>query len=103
MAVLEGNGSLFLLAPTDEAFAALPSGAVEALLKPENADALAELLQYHLIDNSGDNSAATMTRVLEDDRVIIGDQLPASNGVIYLIDQVLIPEDLNLDALSGGK
>ena len=96
---LDAEGSYILLAPTDAAFAALPEGLVDALLLPENSEALTTLLRYHFIDSADTDSSNTMTRVLEDGQVNVGENLPASNGVVYLIDQVLIPEGFDVEAL----
>ena len=98
---LEAEGSYILLAPTDAAFAALPEGLVDALLLPENGDALTTLLLYHFIDSADTGASDTMTRVLEDGQVTVGENLPASNGVVYLIDQVLIPEGFDVESLLG--
>ena len=98
---LDADGSYILLAPTDAAFAALPEGLVDALLLPENSDALTTLLSYHFIDSADTDASDTMTRVLEDGQVTVGENLPASNGVVYLIDQVLIPDGFDVESLLG--
>ena len=98
-ASLDADGSFILLAPTDAAFAALPEGLVDALLQPENAEALTALLSYHFIDSADSEATDTMTRVLEDGQVTVGENLTASNGVIYLIDQVLIPDGFDVESL----
>ncbi|WP_420460755.1 fasciclin domain-containing protein [Neolewinella sp.] len=98
---LDADGSYILLAPTDDAFAALPEGLVDALLLPENSEALTTLLSYHFIDSADTDASGTMTRVLEDGQVTVGENLPASNGVVYLIDQVLIPEGFDVESLLG--
>lgn len=100
-ATLDGDGSYILLAPTDAAFAALPEGLVDALLQPENSESLTALLSYHFIDSSDEDATNTMTRVLEDGQVTVGENLTASNGVVYLIDQVLIPEGFDVESLLG--
>ena len=107
--VLSGEGPLTVLAPTDEAFSKLPSGKVETLLKPENRDQLVGILKNHVIAGR-----VTLARALEareaaslqgskiafkfdDGRVRVGPatlikaDIAASNGVIHVIDQVLIP------------
>jgi uncharacterized surface protein with fasciclin (FAS1) repeats len=99
MSALDTDGSFILMAPTDEAFAALPEGVLEALLAPENAGALTTLLQYHLVDSSDGESTTAMTAVLEEGSVTVGENVPARNGVIYLIDQVLVPADFDLMGL----
>ena len=105
---LKGDGPFTVFAPTDEAFAALPEGTVEDLLKPENKDQLTAILSYHVIpgkvmsgDLSNNMNAATvegsdvtiMTEggvTVQDANVVTAD-IEASNGVIHVIDQVIIP------------
>ena len=107
--VLSGEGPLTVLAPTDQAFAKLPAGTVDNLLKPENREQLVAILKNHVIAGK-----VTLARALElregttlqgskvavrfdDGRVRIGSatlvtaDLQASNGIIHVIDQVLIP------------
>lgn len=107
--VLAGDGPLTVLAPTDEAFAKLPAGTVDALLQPENRDQLVTILKNHVIAGS-----VTLAKALEaqdvpslqgskisfrfeDGRVLVGNasllkaDIAASNGVIHVIDQVLLP------------
>ncbi|CAH0999859.1 hypothetical protein LEM8419_01134 [Neolewinella maritima] len=98
---LDADGSFILLAPTDAAFAALPDGLVDALLLPENSESLTALLSYHFINSADPESSDTMSRVLEEGQVNVGENLTASNGVVYLIDQVLIPEGFDVEALLG--
>ncbi len=106
---LKGDGPFTIFAPTDDAFAALPEGTVESLLKPENKDQLTAILTYHVVPGkvmSGDLSngmeAATvegsavtiMTEggvTVEDASVVTAD-IEASNGVIHVIDKVILPE-----------
>ena len=108
---LKGNGPFTVFAPTDEAFGKLPPGTVESLLKPENKEKLKAILLYHVV--SGDvtaaqvaqlNSAKTIngqnlklkvddgTVMVNDAKVVKADVL-ASNGVIHVIDTVLLPKD----------
>lgn len=108
-ATLQGRGPFTVFAPTDEAFRALPSGTVESLLKPENREQLKALLLYHVV--SGRVSAAT-ARTLEgaatvegrririgtsgaslriNEATVVSADVNASNGVIHVIDQVLMP------------
>jgi len=107
--VLSGEGPLTLLAPTDEAFAKLPSGTVETLIKPENREQLVAILKNHLIAGRVSLAKAIEAREgvslqgskisfkFEDGRVRVGAaallkaDIAASNGVIHVIDQVLIP------------
>jgi len=98
-----------VFAPTDEAFAKLPAGTVESLLKPENIDQLAGIIIYHVVSGrvmaadvvkltSADtvNGKPVMIKVdgskvyINDAQVIITDIL-TSNGVIHVIDQVILP------------
>ncbi|WP_375687423.1 fasciclin domain-containing protein [Pseudooceanicola sp. LIPI14-2-Ac024] len=106
---LKGEGPFTVFAPTDEAFAALPEGTVESLLEPENKDKLAAILSYHVLPGavmSGDLSDGMMAATVEGEEVEIslGDQvkvdgatvtqadIEASNGVIHVIDSVLMPD-----------
>lgn len=106
---LKGEGPYTVFAPTDEAFAALPEGTVESLLEPENQDQLAAILTYHVVPGkvmSGDLSdgmtAATvegsevtiMTEggVMVDDAAVVQPDIEASNGVIHVIDKVIMPD-----------
>ncbi len=107
--VLAGKGPFTVFAPTDEAFAKLKAGTVESLLKPENRAKLVEILKYHVIAGQVPlakaldlREAATLqgskvTIRFEDGRVRVGAatlikaDIPASNGIIHVIDQVLIP------------
>ena len=106
---LKGDGPLTVFAPTDEAFAALPAGTVDDLLKPENKAKLQAILKYHVV--SGKVTADQVTKLnkaktLEGDNVkiktaggsvMINDakvakaDVMASNGVIHVIDKVLLP------------
>ena len=106
--VLQGEGPFTVFAPIDEAFAALPPGLVEDLLRPENKDKLIKILTYHVVSGkvkSGDLESGKVKTVEGDDidvkvsnagvkvddaNVIIPDIL-ASNGVIHVIDSVIIP------------
>ena len=106
---LKGDGPLTVFAPTDEAFAALPAGTVENLLKPENIEQLQAILLYHVVpgqvmstDLSGTINAATLEGatieiIANDDGVtvnganVVAADVPASNGVIHVIDAVLLP------------
>lgn len=106
---LKGEGPFTVFAPTDEAFAALPDGTVEDLLKPENKDQLTAILTYHVVPGkvmSGDLSDGMMATTVEgsdltistDDGVMVNNatvttaDIEASNGVIHVIDSVLMPE-----------
>ena len=100
---LNQEGSFILLAPTDDAFAALPDGVLEALLQPENSDALSTLLQHHLVNSADEGSTSTMQDVLENEQLSLGEAIRSSNGVVYLIDRVLVPADLDLASLQSGN
>ncbi|MGF1687765.1 fasciclin domain-containing protein [Photobacterium japonica] len=107
--VLEGKGPYTVLAPTDEAFAKLPEGTLAALLKPENKEKLQAILTYHVLPGAISSEEVTklklpvtvqgdpVTITETDDKVMINDasvitaDIPASNGIIHVIDTVLIP------------
>jgi transforming growth factor-beta-induced protein len=107
---LSGEGPFTVFAPTDDAFAALPAGTVEDLLLPENKQALTDILLYHVVsgkvmaaDVVGLTSATTvlgkdLTITVTDGKVFLNDtveviitDIEASNGVIHVIDAVLLP------------
>jgi len=118
---LKGNGPFTVFAPTNDAFAKLPSGTLETLLKPENKAMLTGILTYHVVAGNlnakavlaaikkGDGKAelttvegGKLTASLEDGKVILTDEsgnkstvtatdLKATNGVIHVIDTVLLP------------
>ena len=105
---LKGEGPFTVFAPTDEAFAALPEGTVENLLKPENKDQLISILSYHVVpgkvmstDLTDDMTAETLQggelTIDLDNGVMINDasvttaDIETSNGVIHVIDKVILP------------
>lgn len=105
---LKGAGPFTVFAPTDAAFAALPAGTVEDLLKPENKDKLVAILTYHVVAGKVMSSALTegmtaatvqgsnVTFTLEGGAKINGApisaaDIEASNGVIHVIDAVILP------------
>ncbi|MFO0014789.1 MAG: fasciclin domain-containing protein [Planctomycetota bacterium] len=107
--VLGSSGPFTVFAPTDEAFAKLPAGTVETLLKPENKDKLAEILKYHVVAGRvysekvlGSKALKTLqgapapislrdgTPRIQDARILKTD-IDASNGVIHVIDSVILP------------
>ena len=105
---LKGEGPFTVFAPTDAAFEALPAGTVENLLKPENLEQLTAILTYHVVPGkvmSGDLSdgmtAATVQGgevtikteggVMVNDATVTGADVEASNGVIHVIDKVIMP------------
>ena len=106
---LSGKGPLTVFAPTDAAFAKLPAGTVESLLKPENKAKLVSILTYHVVSGrvySGDAVAAKKATSLESSTIdisitasgakinnasLVAADIDASNGVIHVIDTVLMP------------
>lgn len=106
---LKGDGPFTVFAPTNDAFAALPEGTVESLLKPENKDQLIAVLTYHVVPGkvmSGDLSDGMMAATVQGGEVTIGTtggvtvdganvvqaDIEASNGVIHAIDAVILPK-----------
>jgi uncharacterized surface protein with fasciclin (FAS1) repeats len=106
---LSGPGPFTVFAPTNEAFAKLPAGTLEELLKPENKEKLAAILTYHVVagkvmstDLSNGQKAATVNgqevtvtigeSVQVDNATITAADLEASNGVIHVIDSVIMPK-----------
>ena len=105
---LASGGSYTVFAPTDEAFAALPKGTVEELLKPENKDTLVKLLTYHVVQGekastslrSGDTETlsgapvkvnVSSGGVMVNDANVVQADIKANNGVIHVIDKVILP------------
>jgi uncharacterized surface protein with fasciclin (FAS1) repeats len=106
---LKGPGPFTVFAPTDEAFAKLPAGTVETLLRPENRDQLTAILTYHVVP--GTVMAADVVKVDEaetvngemlnvtvnGDAVMVNDarvtatDITATNGVIHIVDTVILP------------
>ncbi len=109
-ATLRGEGPFTVFAPTDEAFAKLPPETLENLLKPENKSQLQAILTYHVVPGKVMASDAAMLtsaktvngqsfritesgdKLMVNKATVIKADIPASNGVIHVIDQVLIPE-----------
>ncbi len=108
---LKGDGPFTVFAPTDEAFAKLPAGTVEDLLKPENKDKLAGILTYHVVpgkvmaaDIAGKETMAktvqgSEAKIVADDSGVMIDgakvvtaDVAADNGVIHVIDSVILPK-----------
>ncbi len=105
---LNGKGPFTVFAPTDDAFAKLPAGTVEGLLKPENKEKLAGILTYHVLSGkvmAADVKTSSPKTVngkevaikVADGKVTVGGatvvktDIAASNGVIHVIDTVLLP------------
>ncbi|KAA5544403.1 fasciclin domain-containing protein [Roseiconus nitratireducens] len=107
---LSGKGPFTVFAPTNEAFAALPDGTVETLLKPENKEKLVSILTYHVVPGSVMakdvvelDSAKTVQgssvdievkdgAVMIDKAKVIKPDVKCSNGVIHVINKVILPE-----------
>lgn len=107
--VLKGEGPFTVFAPTDEAFAALPEGTVADLLKPENKDQLVAVLTYHVVP--GRVTAADVVKLTEattvqgttvdikvkegkvmiDGAQVVATDIEATNGIIHVIDAVILP------------
>jgi uncharacterized surface protein with fasciclin (FAS1) repeats len=107
---LKGKGPFTVFAPTDEAFAKLPPGTVENLLKPENKEKLVAILTYHVVP--GRDLASQVTKmssaktvngqslaisvnggtVMVDNAKVIKTDILCSNGVIHVIDSVILPK-----------
>jgi uncharacterized surface protein with fasciclin (FAS1) repeats len=117
---LSGTGPFTVFAPTNDAFDNLESGLLDKLIKPENKDVLTKILTYHVL--SGMNDAAAVLELdgetvdtvqgesiqidIVNDMVVLNDSVNvtkadvmASNGIIHVIDQVLVPSDIELDEL----
>lgn len=106
---LQGTGPFTVFAPTNAAFAALPEGTVENLLKPENKDQLVAVLTYHVVagkvmstDLKNGQKAATVQGseikvkvskkgVMINDANVVAADVAASNGVVHVIDKVILP------------
>lgn len=108
---LKGEGPFTVFAPTDEAFAALPAGTVENLLKPENKEQLANILTYHVLPgkvmsgdiagkalnvemlNGGTAKVDATSGVKIDAANVVTADIETSNGVIHVIDAVILPSE----------
>ncbi|MFK7849419.1 MAG: fasciclin domain-containing protein [Akkermansiaceae bacterium] len=118
---LQGKGPFTVFAPTDEAFAKLPKGTVADLLKPENKEKLQAVLKYHVLSGGvplsgalAAKSAKTLQgepvrisfskgKVTVNDAKLLSADLSASNGVIHVIDTVLLPPEPKNDIASVAK
>ena len=107
---LKGEGPFTVFAPTDEAFAKLPAGTIDSLLEPANRDQLTAILTYHVVAGAVTadqvvnlTEAATVNGqsveisvadagVMVDGATVIAADIMATNGVIHVIDSVIIPE-----------
>jgi uncharacterized surface protein with fasciclin (FAS1) repeats len=108
--VLSNAGPFTVFAPTNEAFDKLPKGTVEDLLKPENKDKLADILQYHVLVGGyreemltdgktlGTASGGSVKITVKDGKIIINDSatiigtVTASNGLVHVVDAVILPQ-----------
>jgi transforming growth factor-beta-induced protein len=117
---LKGKGPFTVFAPTDAAFAKLPKGTVASLLKPENKDKLVAILKYHVVSGSVMakqvvklNGANTLNGqrvaiksgdkgVFVDGAQVVKTNIACTNGVIHVIDSVILPESKNLVEVAAG-
>lgn len=108
---LKGEGPFTVFAPTDEAFANLPEGTVETLLQPENRDQLTDILTYHVVPGTvmaadvveldeaetvnGEmlNITVSGDTVMVNDATVTSTDIEATNGVIHVIDAVVLPPE----------
>ncbi|MBT8265413.1 MAG: fasciclin domain-containing protein [Bacteroidia bacterium] len=107
---LVNAGPLMVFAPTNDAFAALPEGTVENLLKPENKEQLAHILKHHVTPGNyskeflkkfkklGQASNGYVQIEVKGDDVYVGGakilgSVPAGNGIVHVVDKVIIPEE----------
>ncbi len=114
---LQGDGPFTVFAPTNDAFAALPAGLVDKLLLPENKDVLTKILTYHVVSGAvmaadvtagdvpsveGSTIAVTVDGgkvMLNGSANVVATDIVASNGVIHVIDAVIVPPDVDLSTL----
>ena len=120
---LKGDGPFTVFAPTDEAFAALPDGQLESLLQPENKSQLQAILKYHVVPAkapaskvTGMSEAKTLQGMMvgieagddgvqltgKNSAMVTSTDVMASNGVIHVIDTVLLPPEEETEESSGG-
>ena len=113
--VLQGEGPFTVFAPTNDAFAALPAGLVDKLLLEENKDVLVKIFTYHVVSGAvlaadvtagevpsveGQNiTVTTEGGVMVNNAKVIATDIIASNGVIHVIDAVILPPDVDPSAL----
>ena len=107
---LSGTGPFTVFAPTNEAFDKLPAGTLDNLLKPENKETLAGILKYHVVpgkvtakdvvklkeaktaEGSDVDIKVSGSRVMVDNATVVMPDVMASNGVIHVIDTVILPD-----------
>ena len=108
---LSGDGPFTVFAPTNAAFEALPDGTLESLLEPENRDMLVDILTYHVVAGevmSGDLSDGMMAETVQGSQItvnisdsgvsinnadVVTADVEASNGVVHIIDSVIMPPE----------
>ncbi|MFP8487702.1 fasciclin domain-containing protein [Gracilimonas sp. Q87] len=116
---LKGDGPFTVFAPTNAAFEALPDGVLEMLLKPENKDQLTAVLTYHVVPaevmsgdledgmKAGTVEGSNATISINDDKVMVDNanvvmaDIDASNGVVHVIDAVILPPSIK-EALAAN-
>jgi transforming growth factor-beta-induced protein len=125
VAALKSPGPFTVFAPTDAAFAKLPPGTVENLLKPENKPKLIQILTYHVVGGKALTAADILAlnppyelqmlnnistqinvdenKLVVDDAIVIQADLLATNGIIHAIDTVLLPPDVVEIAVGDGR
>ena len=108
VSTLQGEGPFTVFAPTNDAFAALPEGTLEDLLKPENKDQLVSILTYHVVSgkvmstdlsdgmkattvNGAEITISTANGAMVNDANVAAADIEASNGVVHVIDKVILP------------
>jgi len=112
---LQGEGPFTVFAPTNEAFAALPEGVLDQLIQPANKDALTKILTYHVVPGKvmaadvtdgavatvegQDITLSTADGVTVNGAKVTSADLDASNGVVHVIDTVLLPPDFDPSTL----
>jgi uncharacterized surface protein with fasciclin (FAS1) repeats len=112
---LNGAGPFTVFAPTNAAFAALPAGLLDKLLLPANKEALTKILTYHVLPakviaadakpgkvrtvEGGEITITTAGGVKVDEASVTSTNVEASNGVIHVIDKVLVPADVDVSKL----
>ena len=110
---LKGEGPYTVFAPTNDAFEALPEGTLGELLMPENKDKLVEILTYHVVadevmasevvemdeatsvEGAPIDITATSSEVMVNDAKVMATDIEASNGVIHVIDKVIMPAEMS--------
>lgn len=118
---LSGEGPFTVFAPTNAAFEALPEGTLETLLKPENKDQLTAVLTYHVVPGEtastdlsdgmqvgtveGSDAEVTLqdgAAMIEGAKVVTPD-VKASNGIVHIIDAVILPPSMSTTTAQGGE